>query len=147
MSENNKRKEKVIAEESIVIKEILDNTLYTGLFGILDSTRIDTLTERMMDEIVLREADIIIMDLGGVVTVDTGIADRISRMILTAKMLGAVIILCGVTPEVAQTMVQSGVNISVEYNFRNMKSALKQAFLLKGIELVKVTEQVKPVLK
>ena len=141
MVEKVERKEKGIAEEAIVIKEVLDHVLYTGLFGVLDSNRMTAFTERMMEEITRRDADVVVMDLGGIKAVDTAIADRLSKLIATAKLLGASIILCGVTPEVAQTMVQTGVNITVQYTFRNLKTALQQSYRMKGLELMPIKNE------
>ena len=141
MVEKGEYKGGAIVEEAIVIKEILDQALYTGLFGILDSKRMDALTERMMNEITTREADLVILDMGGIAGVDTAIADRISKLIQTAKLLGAEVIVCSVTPEVAQVMVQTGVSVISEYTYRNLKTALRQAFRMKGIELIPIKKE------
>ena len=94
-----------IRELSAPIAPIHDNILVLPLVGSIDTNRAQTITEDLLEEIVARQSDIVIIDITGVPVVDTSIANYLLQTTRAVSLLGAEVILVGISAEVAQTIV------------------------------------------
>lgn len=90
---------------------ITDDIIVMPLIGVLDSQRMGQMTERLLHEVQHRQSKTAIIDITGVPVMDTAVADAIIRSALSARLLGASVILTGIRPEVAQILVGLGVNL------------------------------------
>ena len=95
------------------------------LIGTLDSARTSVVMENLLQAIVDEEAAIAIIDITGVPTVDTLTAQHLLKTVSAAKLMGAECLISGIRPQIAQTMVHLGVDLSV-----TSKATLADAFAL-----------------
>jgi rsbT co-antagonist protein RsbR len=119
------RQQQEIAELSTPVVKLWDGVLALPLIGILDSTRTQVVMENLLQAIVDQGADIAIIDITGVPTVDTLVAQHLLKTIAAARLMGADCIISGIRPQIAQTMVHLGVELSVV-----SKASLADAFAL-----------------
>ena len=114
-----------IAELSTPVVRLWDGILALPLIGTLDSARTGVVMENLLQAIVDEEAEIAIIDITGVPTVDTLVAQHLLKAIAAARLMGADCIVSGIRPQIAQTMVHLGVELNVV-----SKSTLADAFAL-----------------
>jgi rsbT co-antagonist protein RsbR len=93
-----------------VIK-LWDGIVAVPLIGTLDSERTQVVMENLLDEIVRTEAGIAIIDITGVPTVDTLVAQHLLKTVAAARLMGAECIISGIRPPIASTIVHLGVDL------------------------------------
>jgi rsbT co-antagonist protein RsbR len=127
-----KTREELIARQREEIEELSTPVvkLWTGivalpLIGTLDSARTQVVMQNLLESIVQEGAEIAILDITGVPTVDTLVAQHLLKTISAARLMGADCIISGIRPQIAQTIVQLGVQLSVV-----SKATLADAFAL-----------------
>jgi rsbT co-antagonist protein RsbR len=104
--------QQTIRELSTPILPLYEGILVLPLVGAIDSFRAGQIMERLLTAIAERQADIIILDITGVPVIDTAVANYLLQTARAAQLIGAHVILVGIGPEIAQTMVQLGVDVS-----------------------------------
>lgn len=119
------RQSQEIAELSTPVVQLWEGILALPLIGTLDSARTGVVMENLLQAIVDEEAEIAIIDITGVPTVDTLVAQHLLKTIAAARLMGADCIISGIRPQIAQTMVHLGVELNVV-----SKSTLADAFAL-----------------
>ena len=107
------RQQQEIAELSTPVVKLWDGILALPLIGTLDSTRTQVVMENLLQSIVDQGADIAIIDITGVPTVDTLTAQHLLKTVAAARLMGADCIVSGIRPQIAQTMVHLGVELNV----------------------------------
>ena len=107
------RQQEEIAELSTPVVELWDGVLALPLIGTLNSNRTQVVMENLLQAIVDQSAAIAIIDITGVPTVDTLVAQHLLKTIAAARLMGADCIISGIRPQIAQTMVHLGVELSV----------------------------------
>lgn len=117
------RQQREIAELSTPVVKLWDRVLALPLIGTLDSERTQVVMENLLQSIVDEEADIAIIDITGVPTVDTLVAQHLLKTVAAARLMGADCIVSGIRPQIAQTMVHLGVELNVV-----SKASLADAF-------------------
>ena len=119
------RQSQEIAELSTPVVKLWDGVLALPLIGTLDSQRTQVVMENLLQSIVDHAAEIAIIDITGVPTVDTLTAQHLLRTVAAARLMGADCIISGIRPQIAQTMVHLGVELNVV-----SKANLADAFAL-----------------
>ncbi|MGK4004410.1 PAS domain S-box protein [Sorangium sp. So ce1036] len=119
--------EATIRELSTPLIPLDAGILVTPLVGRLDKVRIGQLLERLLHGVVAQRATTVILDVTGVPMVDAEIADALLRAAQAVKLLGAEVILTGVGPEVAQTMVSIGIDLREITTLSSLQSGLHHA--------------------
>ncbi|WP_437922560.1 PAS domain S-box protein [Sorangium sp. So ce291] len=119
--------EATIRELSTPLIPLDAGILVMPLVGRLDRVRIEQLLERLLQGVVAQRATTVILDVTGVPMVDAEIADSLIRAAQAVKLLGAEVILTGVGPEVAQTMVGIGIDLQEIVTLRSLQSGLHHA--------------------
>ena len=114
-----------IAELSTPVVKLWDGVLALPLIGTLDSARTQVVMENLLQAIVDQGAEVAIIDITGVPTVDTLVAQHLLKTIAAARLMGADCIVSGIRPQIAQTMVHLGVELNVA-----SKATLADAFKL-----------------
>ena len=104
--------QQTIRELSTPILPLYEGILVLPLVGAIDSFRAGQMMERLLTTIAERQADIVILDITGVPVIDTAVANYLLQTARAAQLIGAHVILVGIGPEIAQTMVQLGVDVS-----------------------------------
>lgn len=106
-----RRQSEEIMELSTPVIQVWDKVLALPIIGTLDSSRAARLTEGLLQRISESQAEVVILDVSGVPTIDTQVAQHLLRTVQAATLMGAESILSGVRPETAQSIVQLGVQL------------------------------------
>jgi rsbT co-antagonist protein RsbR len=114
-----------IRELSTPIIEVWNGVLCLPVVGVLDSTRSAEMTEALLTAIVEKKARCAIIDITGIQVMDTGTADHFLRMAKAVRLLGSSCVLTGVHPNIAQTIVHMGVDLSDVLTHRTLRNALQ----------------------
>lgn len=120
------RQQQELLELSTPVVKLWDNILALPLIGTLDSERTQVVMESLLQRIVETGAAIAIIDITGVPTVDTLVAQHLLKTVAAARLMGADCIISGIRPQIAQTIVHLGVNLSEV----TTKATLSDAFLI-----------------
>lgn len=107
------RQGREIAELSTPVVKLWQGILALPLIGTLDSERTQVVMENLLQSIVEQSAAMAIIDITGVPTVDTLVAQHLLKTISAARLMGADCIVSGIRPQIAQTMVHLGVELNV----------------------------------
>jgi len=108
-----RRQQEEMMELSTPVVQLWEGILALPLIGTLDSARTQIVMENLLEEIVRSEAEIAIVDITGVPTVDTLVAQHLLKTISAARLMGADCIISGIRPQIAQTIVHLGVELNV----------------------------------
>ena len=119
------RQQHELLELSTPVVTLSDGVLALPLIGTLDSARTQIVMENLLERIVASGAEIAIIDITGVPTVDTLVAQHLLKTISAARLMGADCIISGIRPQIAQTIVHLGLDLNVV-----SKSTLADAFEL-----------------
>ena len=125
------RQQKEIAELSTPVVKLWEGILALPLIGTLDSERTQVVMENLLQSIVEHAADYAIIDITGVPTVDTLVAQHLLKTVAAARLMGADCIISGIRPQIAQTMVHLGVELNV-VSKSNLADALAAALRATG---------------
>ncbi len=123
-----KKQRQAIEELSTPIIKMWDKVLVLPLIGTLDTRRSQKLTESLLTEIALTQSKVTILDITGVPTVDSAVANHLLKTVASVKLLGAECVVTGIRPEVAQTIVHLGVDLTGVETLSNLSEGLKWAF-------------------
>jgi rsbT co-antagonist protein RsbR len=104
---------------------VWDGVLTVPVMGGLDSQRASALMERLLGAIVDSQTRHVILDLTAVDAVDTGTADHLIRIVRAVELLGARVVVTGIRPAVAQTVVSLGMDLERIVTLRNLQEGLK----------------------
>jgi rsbT co-antagonist protein RsbR len=107
------RQQQEISELSTPVVSLWHNILALPLIGTVDSSRTQVVMENLLQAIVDQQAEIAIIDITGVPTVDTLVAQHLIKTVSAARLMGADCIISGIRPQIAQTMVHLGVELNV----------------------------------
>ena len=133
------RQRQEMLELSTPVVELWDRVLTLPLIGTLDSARAQEVMENLLQTILERQAEVVIMDITGVGTVDTQVAQHLLRAAAAVRLMGAECIISGISPMIAQTMVQLGIDVGTVSTRSSIRTALSDALLTVGY-VIKKTE-------
>jgi PAS domain S-box-containing protein len=120
-----------ILELSTPVMQVWDKVLALPIIGTLDSVRASRLTEGLLQKIAGDGAEIVIIDISGVPTIDTQVAHHLLKTVQGARLMGAECILSGVRPEIAQAMVRLGIELGTLRSRATLSDALQLALHLR----------------
>jgi rsbT co-antagonist protein RsbR len=116
-----------LLELSTPVVSLYDGILALPLIGTLDSERTQIVMENLLQGIVSTEASIAIIDITGVPTVDTLVAQHLLKTVAAARLMGAECIISGIRPQIAQTIVHLGVDLGGVATKATLADAFKLA--------------------
>ena len=119
------RQQQELLELSTPVVRLWEGVLALPLIGTLDSARTQIVMESLLEEIVTSGAEIAIIDITGVPTVDTLVAQHLIKTVAAARLMGADCIISGIRPQIAQTIVHLGLELGVV-----SKATMADAFAL-----------------
>ncbi len=122
------KQRQAIEELSTPILKIWEQVLVLPLIGTLDTRRSQSLTETLLTDISGTQSKVTILDITGVPNVDSAVANHLLKTVAAVKLLGAECVITGIRPEVAQTIVHLGVDLSEVETLSNLSEGLKWAF-------------------
>ena len=135
------RQRQEMLELSTPVVELWDRVLTLPLIGTLDSARAQEVMENLLQTILERQAEVVIMDITGVGTVDTQVAQHLLRAAAAVRLMGAECIISGISPMLAQTMVQLGIDVGTVSTRSSIRTALSDALLTVGYVIKKTEDQ------
>lgn len=106
-----RRQQEEMLELSTPVVKLWDGILALPVIGTLDSARTQVVMEALLENIVKTNSKVAIIDITGVPTVDTVVAQHLLKTVTAARLMGADCIISGVRPQIAQTIVHLGINL------------------------------------
>ncbi|HEY2633133.1 MAG TPA: STAS domain-containing protein [Steroidobacteraceae bacterium] len=131
------RQQLELLELSTPVVKLWDGILALPMIGTLDSARTQIVMESLLQKIVETESQIAIIDITGVPTVDTLVAQHLLKTVTALRLMGADCIISGVRPQIAQTIVHLGVDLQGVTTKANLADALALALKRSGITFSK----------
>jgi rsbT co-antagonist protein RsbR len=132
------RQQQELLELSTPVVKLWDGILALPMIGTLDSARTQVVMESLLQKIVETESQIAIIDITGVPTVDTLVAQHLLKTVTAARLMGADCIISGVRPQIAQTIVHLGVDLQGVTTKANLADALALALKRTGVVFSKI---------
>ena len=127
------RQQQDMLELSTPVVKLWDGVLALPMIGTLDSARTQVVMESLLQRIVETEADVAILDITGVPTVDTLTAQYLLKTVTAARLMGAECIISGIRPQIAQTIVHLGVDLGDVITKATLADAFKLALSRAGL--------------
>jgi rsbT co-antagonist protein RsbR len=132
------RQQQELLDLTTPVVKLWDSIVALPLIGTLDSERTQVVMESLLDSIVENEAAIAIIDITGVPTVDTLVAQHLLKTVAAARLMGAECIISGIRPQIAQTIVHLGVDLGDVVTKATLAEALKIALSRVGLTVGKL---------
>ena len=126
-----------IGEISTPVITVWDGIVALPIIGTLDSSRTQTVMESLLQQIVDTGSSIAILDISGVPAVDSLVAQHLIKTVSATRLMGAECIISGIRPEIAQTVVHLGIDLSGITTKASLASALQTAFEMLQLAVVK----------
>jgi rsbT co-antagonist protein RsbR len=134
------RQQQDMLELSTPVVRLWEGILALPLIGTLDSARTQVVMESLLKKIVETNSQVAIIDITGVPTVDTLVAQHLIKTVTAARLMGADCIISGIRPQIAQTIVHLGVNLSDVTTKSSMADAFLIALQRGGFTFIKKSE-------
>ena len=126
------RQSQALMEMSTPVTAIWQDILMLPIVGIIDSKRSQDIMNAMLSKIGETRSKVIIMDISGVGVVDTAVANHLIKITKATKLMGCECTISGVSPAIAQTIVELGINVGEVRTTATLRDALEAAFLKTG---------------
>jgi rsbT co-antagonist protein RsbR len=131
------RQQQDMLELSTPVVKLWEGVLALPMIGTLDSARTQVVMETLLQRIVETGAELAIIDITGVPTVDTLVAQHLLKTVTAARLMGADCIISGIRPQIAQTIVHLGVDLSMVTTKATLADAFRLALQRTGVKFVK----------
>jgi rsbT co-antagonist protein RsbR len=131
------RQQQELLELSTPVVELWTGILALPLIGTLDSSRTQVVMQNLLEAIVAKEADLAIIDITGVPTVDTLVAQHLLKTVAAARLMGADCIISGIRPQIAQTIIHLGVDLGAVITKATLADAFRLALKKKNLTIAK----------
>ena len=128
---------KTIQKLSTPTIKLWEGILVMPIIGVIDSIRAQNMMETMLEKIAESYAKVIILDIFGVAAVDTAVAQHLIKIAKATKLMGCECILSGISPPVAQTIVQLGIDMESIHTKSTLADALAEAFTIVSLKVVR----------
>jgi rsbT co-antagonist protein RsbR len=133
-----------IRELSTPVLQVRDRLLILPMIGMIDSERAMQLTENLLQAIRTNRARVVVMDVTGVAAVDSKVANHLIQTVAAARLMGAVVIVTGLSADVAQALVALGVDLGRINTIGDLQGGLEEAERLLGYKVVPLEALPKP---
>ncbi len=133
------RQRAAIRELSTPVIRVHDRVLLLPLIGTVDSHRAQEVMQQALVSISEEQARVLLLDIAGVAVVDTQVADHLLKMTAAVRLLGAQTVLTGISPMVARTMVELGVDVGTMHTRNALSDGLELALDLVGMKIGPIT--------
>jgi rsbT co-antagonist protein RsbR len=137
--------ERTVSMQKIALQElsaplipVLEGITVMPLIGTIDTERAKQIMENLLTGVVKHRSEVVLIDITGVPVVDTMVAHHIIQAAEAVRLVGAKCILCGIRPEIAQTIVNLGINLNEVITKNTLKKGIEVALELTSRKIVKV---------
>src|SRR6201981_3445920 len=141
------RRERVIRQQQEAIRElstpvlqVRERLLILPIIGVIDPQRARQLTEQLLRGIRTNRAKVVVIDITGVAAMDATVANHLVQTVEASRLLGATVIVTGLSPEIAQTLVTIGVDLGKMNTVGDLQGGIEQAERLLGYKVVTLAE-------
>ena len=131
------RQQQELLELSTPVVRLWDNILALPLIGTLDSARTQIVMQNLLEAIVQTRSDFAIIDITGVPLVDTLVAQHLLKTVAAARLMGADCLISGIRPQIAQTIIHLGVDLTDVTTKATLADAFGVALRRSGHVIVK----------
>jgi len=121
---------------TVPVVQVWEGIVLVPLIGTLDSQRTQQLMERLLHRVTETESPIALLDITGVPTIDTQTAQHLIETISAVRLLGADVILTGVRPVIAQTLVHLGIDLTNVITRSSLTAGLRMALSILKLDVV-----------
>ena len=135
------RQQQELLELSTPVVRLWDNVLALPLIGTLDSARTQVVMQNLLDAIVETRSDFAIIDITGVPVVDTLVAQHLLKTVAAARLMGADCLISGIRPQIAQTIIHLGVDLTNVTTKATLADAFAIALRRSGQTVVKMEKR------
>jgi rsbT co-antagonist protein RsbR len=135
-----RQQQEAIRELSTPVLPVRERLLILPIIGVIDPQRARQLTEQLLHGIRANRAKVVVMDITGVPVMDANVANHLVQTVEAARLLGATVIVTGLSPEIAQTLVTIGVDLAKMTTVGDLQGGIEQADRLLGYTVAPVRD-------
>jgi len=135
-----RQQQEAIRELSTPVLQVRERLLILPIIGVIDPQRARQLTEQLLRGIRANRAKVVVIDITGVAAMDATVANHLVQTVEASRLLGAVVIVTGLSPEIAQTIVNIGVDLGKMNTVGDLQGGIEQAERLLGYKVVALKE-------
>ena len=135
-----RQQQEAIRELSTPVLQVRERLLILPIIGVLDSQRARQLTEQLLRGIRANRAKVVVIDITGVPTIDSTVANHLVQTVEASRLMGASVIITGLSSEIAQTLVTIGVDLSKVNAVGDLQGGIEEAERLLGYEVLRGAE-------
>ena len=132
-----RQQQEAIRELSTPVLQVRERLLILPIIGVLDSQRARQLTEQLLRGIRANRAKVVVIDITGVPTIDSTVANHLVQTVEASRLMGASVIITGLSSEIAQTLVTIGVDLSKVNAVGDLQGGIEEAERLLGYEVLR----------
>jgi len=136
-----RQQQKAIRELSTPVLQVRERLLILPIIGMIDGQRARQLTEQLLRGIRTNRAKVVVMDVTGVPAVDSAVANHLVQTVEASRLMGASVIITGLSSEISQTLVTLGVDLSKMNAVGDLQGGIEEAERLLGYQVKKVQEE------
>jgi rsbT co-antagonist protein RsbR len=130
-----RQQQEAIRELSTPVLQVRERLLILPIIGVLDNQRATQLTEQLLHGIRTHRAKVVVIDITGVADVDEPVANHLVKTVDASRLMGAIVIITGLSSEIAQTLVTVGVDLSKMYTIGDLQGGIEEAEKLLGFKV------------
>jgi len=135
-----REQQEAIRELSTPVLQVRERLLILPIIGVIDPQRARQLTEQLLRGIRTNRAKVVVLDITGVPYIDSAVANHLVQTVEAARLLGAIVIVTGLSPEIAQTLVNIGVDLGKMNTVGDLQGGIEEAERLLGYKVVLTQE-------
>jgi len=131
-----RQQQEAIRELSTPVLQVRERLLILPIIGVIDSQRARQITEQLLRGIRANRAKVVVIDITGVPTVDSTVANHLVQTVDASRLMGATVIVTGLSSEIAQTLVTIGVDLSKMKTVGDLQGGIEEAERLLGYRVI-----------
>src|SRR5881628_3416447 len=131
-----REQQEAIGELSTPVLPVRERLLILPIIGLIDAQRARQLTEQLLRAVRANRAKVVVIDITGVPAMDSNVANHLVRTVDASRLLGAMVIVTGLSPEIAQTLVKLGLDLSKMNTVGDLQGGIEEAERLLGYQVV-----------